>query len=253
MRLSKNDTVTWRLLDDHMSYIGTVDHESSNSLVVISENPVRETDTNSFAVISTKDGCICAKVEEISDARISFTKLHGDRRSRIRVDDMLSVSVRKASPAGPYFSGSIPLDRMGLQFPEFPVFAQPDDPITRALSVINRKLDFLLSHVAFQGEGIFPGIPRRTNLSASGIRIDLHFHTDPDDILEVKIMLPLSAPVLITVYGSAVRVREKVESYLTVYETAINFLKMSDEVRDMIIEYTIQRQREIIHNLRECD
>lgn len=253
MRLSKNDTITWRLLDDHMSYIGTVEYESETSLVVLSENPVRETETDSFAVISTGSGYICAKVEEVSADRISFTKLHGDRRSRIRVDDMLSVSVRKVSPACSPLSESIPLDRMGIQFPEFPIFAGPGDPVTRALSIINRKLDFLLSHIAFQGNGIFPGIPRKVNLSASGIRIDLHFHTDPGAILEVKMMLPLSAPVLITVHGSTTRVREKVESSLTVYETAIDFLEMSDSVHDMIIEYTIQRQREIIHTLRECD
>lgn len=253
MRLNRNDTITWRLLDDHMSHEGMVDHESRNRLVVTTDGTLPDTVANSFAVITTGSGYICAKVEEISSEHISFTKLHGDKRSRIRVDDILFVSARKASHAGPHLSETIPLDRTGFLFPEFPVFSNPADPLIQALTVINKKLDFLLSHVALQGEGVLRGIPRQVNLSASGIRLDLHFLSVPGDTLEVKIMLPLSATVLITVYGSVTRVREKVESYHTVYETAIDFLEMDDKVHDLIIEYTIQRQREIIHSLRECD
>lgn len=254
MRLSRNDIITWRLLDDHMAYEGTVEHESRNSLVIISECPLQGDIMDSFAVINTANGTICARVDSVSFKSITFTKLMGDKRSHIRVDDMLPVSIQFVSHPGPYLSSITPLDRRGIRFPEFPVHDLPQEPLTRALSVINRKLDFLLAHTVLQQDGISLEIPRKVNISASGIRMDLHYHCASQDILELKIALPLSSPVLATIYGTPVRIREKTDNGPQMsFETAIDFLEMGDDVRDMVIQYTLQRQREIIHYLREAD
>ena len=56
-------------------------------------------------------------------------------------------------------------------------------------------------------------------------------------------LLPTYPPVGVTTHGKVVRVNQTGDGE---YEIALHFSEMDEEVKDEIIQYALQRQREII-------
>jgi c-di-GMP-binding flagellar brake protein YcgR len=70
----------------------------------------------------------------------------------------------------------------------------------------------------------------------------------PGDKLEIKMLLPTGPPIGIITYGNVVRANEIGNDQ---YEVSLHFSDMDEEVREEIIRYAINRQREIIRKERQ--
>lgn len=118
------------------------------------------------------------------------------------------------------------------------------------ITEIQLKLDFIINHLIMEKEGLISSEKRLVNISASGIRFTLDRETRVGEIMEIKMVLPTYPPVAIFAYGKVVRAR-KLEN--NKYEVALEYLNMTESVRNEIIQYTLSHQREMIRKLKETE
>ncbi|MBI4697834.1 MAG: PilZ domain-containing protein [Nitrospirae bacterium] len=111
------------------------------------------------------------------------------------------------------------------------------------LMEINIKLDFLINHFLLEREGLLSAQKKPVNISAAGIRCTVGHPVKVDDVLEVKMLLPAYPPVAVLAYAEVKRVRPAEDK---TFEVSLQFVNMSDDVRDEITKYILNRQRETI-------
>lgn len=114
------------------------------------------------------------------------------------------------------------------------------------LKMLNSKLDTLLNMLTFQREGLasLPFTP--VNISAAGLGFISKQWYNKGDVLEMRMMLPMMPPVALYVYGDVV----KVEKQVNVYNIAVKFIEMDDEIKDEIVKFVFKRQREMLRDKR---
>ena len=100
-------------------------------------------------------------------------------------------------------------------------------------------------------EGLDYEYTKPVNISATGMRFNFRDEMKPGDIVEMKMVLPTYPPVAILTYGEVVRTNKVPKDDGTIYETAVRFTEMTEEVREEIIQYTLKRQRDVIKGKKE--
>lgn len=114
------------------------------------------------------------------------------------------------------------------------------------LKIMNLKLDTIIRLMTLQSEGFF-GLPYKSvNISGGGISFLLPQAMAPGTILEIKLMLTRNQPVAMCIYGE---VTKSVRSD-DLYFIAVRYVHMDVSVRDEIIRYVFEREREIIREKR---
>ncbi len=206
-------------------------------------------DTNSLVnktvILYYSDRMLTATVEGVSDDELTLRISGEERRSFFRVDDAFPIKIRKikdrplASRFLTYYAPS-KLSSVNTDYYE--------DALIRTMQEINRKLDYLINTLILKDEGLLYEDVKPVNISASGIRIEMEEEVDVGDVIELKMVLPSTPPIALLTYGEVVRVQKKEKDGKTVYETALRFTEMSEDIRDEIIQYTLKREREIIKN-----
>jgi len=109
---------------------------------------------------------------------------------------------------------------------------------------IKLKLDFLINNLILEKEGLLSAPKKKVNISASGLRFTVEHPVKVNDTLEIKLFLPTSPPVALLAYGEVKRVKALEGNK---YEVAVEYVNLTDDVRDEIIRYTLARQREILN------
>jgi hypothetical protein len=224
----------------HKANILNVD---SNNIIIKTEKPFNFK-TGQSIVLITEDGDIYTEILDIKDQNIILKNLRSERREYFRIDDFIPVIFKKVesdclcrSPRlilGYVYESDVNIDKQ-------------DESISPALwnllISINRKLEFLIERLTLESEGLTKIDFLNVNLSASGIRFISNERFNKGDGVEVKMLLPTHPPTGIIAYGCVVRIEDRVDGR---YEVALKFSNMSDDVRDEIIKYTINRQREML-------
>ena len=251
MGLHPGEQISYRLMPDIERYNATVlsidEHTlelrlhadspealNSGQYVMITE---MDTDTEHYSEVTARDG-----------RNLRLRRMWTGKRGFFRVDDIFPVMHRVVSgdaprPESRIFSG------FGIALDELDV---PDESISpriwKMLVDINAKLGLILERLNLESEGLTraEGIP--VNISASGIRFYLDHKLELGTVLELKMLLPVYPPVGILTYGVVVRVEDPDDGG---YATSVSFADLVDEVRDVIIQYTLKRQREIIRRQRD--
>jgi hypothetical protein len=114
------------------------------------------------------------------------------------------------------------------------------------LKLINAKLDEVIKMLTMQREG-FSTLPlRNINISGNGISFFSNEAFEKGAILEVKIVLTILSSMAMLLYGEVVTV-EIVENG---YNVAFRFIKMDDLIRNEIIRFVFEREREMIREKR---
>jgi hypothetical protein len=174
-------------------------------------------------------------------------QLAEERRRYFRVDDVLPVLVRKVTGdlhclKARVFQGlvcAVPANIPGEELLDDTI----PPGLMRLLLNINAKLDFVIDHLFLQAEGVAKAESRRVSLSAAGLGVHCGEPFALGDTMEVKLMLPLNAPVWVLLYGQVSRC-SPVEC--GGHDLAVDFFDMDEEVRSVLNQYTLKRQREII-------
>ncbi len=122
------------------------------------------------------------------------------------------------------------------------------DKLHDDIADIKAKLDYIINHFIMEKEGLANPEKKVVNISASGIRFIVNHPVELNDVMEIKLLLPTYPPVAVFVHGEVKRVDRLDDNK---YEIAIEYLNMSDSVRNEIIQYTLSHQRETIRKYKE--
>lgn len=123
-----------------------------------------------------------------------------------------------------------------------------DNKTHKMMKEIQTKLNFIINHLMLEKEGFLPEDRKMVNISASGIRFTVDKPAKENDIMEVKMLLPTSPPVVVFAYGEVKRVIELGDGKC---EVALEYLNMGDSVKSEIVQYALNNQRESIKRAKE--
>ncbi|RMG74076.1 MAG: PilZ domain-containing protein [Nitrospirae bacterium] len=200
---------------------------------------------NKAVVIYYADKMLTARVIEARGGEIRVEISGEERRSFFRVDDAFPIKIKKVKdkPLASRFLTYYAPSKLGSVSTEY-----YEDALMRTMQEINRKLDYLINTLILKEEGLLFEDVRPVNISASGMRLMLEEEAEVGDVVELKMVLPSTPPIALLTYGEVVRVQKREENGKILYETALRFTEMSEDIRDEIIQYTLKREREIIKN-----
>ncbi len=166
-------------------------------------------------------------------------------REYSRVDAYLPVAVRS-------LTGEEKLGARSRSSVESALTDQPalphieDKALSECLQIISSKLDTILKMLAFQAKGHNLLRFTNVNISAGGISIALEETYRTGEFLEVRLMLPTVPYNIFYVYGDVVK-SEPVGGKIFVF---VEFTEIDEDIREQIVKYVFERQRELIRKKR---
>lgn len=110
------------------------------------------------------------------------------------------------------------------------------------LKTINAKLDAIMRMIAIY-QGGFESLPLKSvTLSASGLDFLSDTEISVGNIMEIKIILFSLPPVAIQLYGEVLSSSKSQDQF----RIALKFLPMDDHIRNEIVRFVFEKEREIL-------
>jgi hypothetical protein len=247
MGLSKGETVNYSIMPEITRYSATVLSADENTIVLQTED-IQNIQRGKYIVVTGSDFKYYTEAVSVKGNILTLKQAWKEKRSYFRVDDVFPVEAKRIQAGAPHVKSKI---FRGYDA-ETPEIALPDEAINpnlwQMLVDINAKLTVILDSLRFESEGFKKSEEKTVNLSASGIRFTIDEKVMAGDKLEIKMLLPTGPPIGILTHGNVVRVNEIGNDQ---YEVSLHFSDMDEEVREEIIRYAINRQREIIRKDRQ--
>jgi hypothetical protein len=191
------------------------------------------------------------------------SKKDDERRRHFRIDDVISVvanPIHIDKEKSEEFAKSIATSRA------FPVIEGqttdtvndesilPKDPDNKKLyammNELKAKLDFIINKFMLEKEGLNEPEKKFVNISASGIRFTVDYDVKEGEIMDIKLLLPTYPPVAVFAYGE---VKRSVPIEDGKYDIALEYLNMSDSVKNEIIQYAFAQQRDSIRRIKDTE
>jgi hypothetical protein len=162
-----------------------------------------------------------------------------------RVDAVIPLDVRLVPPEEQQNIRSLFVGETTL--PEYQVPPEVEDIVlSEWLKMLNSKLDAILASSASRDDRVPIMSQKKVNISGGGLSFDAHERYNSGDVLEMKIMLPVSPGSVLYAYGEVVDVRIAGNDY----HTAVKFISIDDEIRDEIVKFVFKSQRDILRKKR---
>lgn len=169
--------------------------------------------------------------------------MSSENREYFRIDDVIKIDSKKIDKEAALKKSKLV---SGVELHES-ARVLPDETVHphlwQMLVDINLKLGLILDKLNIEGEGLAAAEEQKVNISATGIRFIVKEAVKAGDAVEIKMLLPSHPPVGVVTYGRVVRVDKCAKDE---YCIAVNFEELEEDVREEIIQYTINRQREVI-------
>lgn len=245
MGIETGDRVLFRLASDTVLHYATIVSKDDAFVELKPEyNASADILPGQYLMISDPDTDIeyYGEVLACEGAILRLKRMWMGKRGYFRIDDIFPVIWRVTEERllreSMIFSGYC-VDPVDQEVPDETVSPR----IWKMLVNINAKLDLALKQLSLESEGLVRSESIPVNISASGIRFTLDRTLAVGDVLELKMLLPAYPPVGVFANGRVVRA-EKLET--GGYEVSLHFINMNEEVREVIIQYTLKRQRQLI-------
>jgi hypothetical protein len=131
-----------------------------------------------------------------------------------------------------------------------PEFARPPEVEDKVLSdwliMLNTKLEYIINTLQLNSEG-FSAMPfQHVNISGGGMSFGSAEPAAVGDVLEIKTVLYMPHPVSVYLYGEVLSSRQRSRDY----RIAVRFIYVDEPVRDEIVRFVFERQREMIRKKR---
>jgi c-di-GMP-binding flagellar brake protein YcgR len=137
-----------------------------------------------------------------------------------------------------------------MAIPDYSMLPEVEEPLLNEwLRVINTKLDSIIRLISIQGEG-FQSLPfKAVHISGNGMNFTTKDPFQTGDILEMKLVLSSgqSAGLYLYLYGEVVKTEKQTSGYVTV----LNYVKIDDKIRDEIVRFVFEKEREILREKRK--
>ncbi|MFO7569304.1 MAG: PilZ domain-containing protein [Smithellaceae bacterium] len=130
---------------------------------------------------------------------------------------------------------------------EFKSLPNPDDQtIAQWLQTINLKLNEIIRMMTIQQDGFHCMSMSKVNIGGGGMSFFAGRSFAPGDILEFKLMLTMQRPMALFLYGEVIEVETSPQGY----DTSVRFIAIDDFIRDEIIKFVFETEREILREKR---
>ncbi|MEW6220309.1 MAG: PilZ domain-containing protein [Thermodesulfobacteriota bacterium] len=167
------------------------------------------------------------------------------QREYLRVDAQIPLAVRRV-PASEVRPRRARLAGEAFLSEWHTVPEVEDKRLNDWLVMLDAKLNAIISMLSFQDQG-FHALPVcAVNISGGGMGFATAEAYSPGETLELKLILPFTPPVGLYVYGQVVKSEPAAEGHLT----AIQYQNMDEEIRDDIVRYVFERERELLRAKR---
>ncbi|MBF0403434.1 PilZ domain-containing protein [Candidatus Magnetominusculus xianensis] len=254
MLLIKGETVICKLMPKVERYDTSVFSVEGDHITINAANGYSEHfRKGQHVMLSTDNIDYFTEVTSSDKLYVRLRLLGTEQRDFFRVDDCLSIVVKKINAVAANKKSKI-ISEFGREMSNLRSYAVdiPDETISpvlwKMLLDIDMKLGLVLDKLSLEKEGLVDAEEKDVNISASGVRLRCRTEFEKGDSVEIKMLLPSSPPVGLIVYGNVVMSAclETGEC-----EVSINFVNVEEDVRDEIIRYTLNRQREILRKQRD--
>ena len=191
------------------------------------------------------------------------SKKDAERRRHFRVDDVISVvanPIHVDEKKSEEFAKAINTSRAFslMESPNVNAVEDesvlPKDPDNKKLYEmmieLKSKVDFIINQFMLEKEGLNEPERKFVNISASGIRFTVDYAIKEGEIMDIKLLLPTYPPVAVFAYGKVKRVVPLEDGK---YDIALEYLNMSDSVKNEIIQYAFAQQRESIRRTKNTE
>jgi hypothetical protein len=248
MSLKSGEKIEYRFVGERAAYSATV-RSADEDTIVLETKPGAHAQVaqGQYLIIVAQDENYNAEVIGTDGAGIRLRRLRTDKQEYFRVEDFFPVVARRVARDFPGKKSAVSItfgkESLDRNAPDETIHPKLWD----LLVSINDKLNLLLDRMNLEPEAV-EAEPQNVNISASGIKFTMKEMIDQGDFLEVKMLLPSTPPVTVVAYGNAVSVQSLGGGGCAV---ALQFVDMDAEVRDKLIQYTLNRQREIIRRQRQ--
>lgn len=121
-----------------------------------------------------------------------------------------------------------------------------DETLNNWLKLINTKLDYIINLLTCDREGFSSLSQQKINLSEKGIRFTAGEEFPIGSFVEIKLVLDIYQPLGFYLYGKVLRCEKINDSY----EVAVEFLPLPPDIREKLSFYILQKQREIIREMK---
>jgi hypothetical protein len=247
--MQPGEMIYFRVMPETKRYQGTIVSSNKETIVVDAAADTTPTiDKGRHIILSGEHFHYYTEVLNNEGTGILLKKLWEEKRGYFRVDDVFPVRFRRVTE-NELLKKSTILSKDVVEMSETDL---PDGTVSpqlwTMLDSMNAKLNRILERLNLESAGLTTAENKTVNVSATGIRMTFHDRFDIGDIAEIKMLLPSTPPVGIETYGRVVRVRDIGNEE---YEVGLQFFDMEDDVRDEIIRYTLQRQREVMLKERQ--
>jgi len=118
--------------------------------------------------------------------------------------------------------------------------------IAEYLKTLDSKINLLAQAVMRQGKDFSEGNVFNTNISASGLAIEIEHSIEVGEYLEIKLLLT-SCIAVILVYGRVVYCKENDHKNASMpYQVGIDYINLNDQDREILIKHIVKRQMQQI-------
>jgi c-di-GMP-binding flagellar brake protein YcgR len=172
----------------------------------------------------------------------------GQRREYSRVDTYIPFRYRiVADEEKNHIQARISGDTAAQELRPIKDMGDHDYIVGEWLKILNLKLDTVIRLITLQREGFF-GLPfKAVNISGGGISFLLSQAIAPGTILEIKLMLTRNQLVAMCIYGEVTKSMPRDDSNFLI---AVRYVHMDVSIRDEIVRFVFEREREIIREKR---
>lgn len=122
-----------------------------------------------------------------------------------------------------------------------------DKAIFEAMNIINSKLDMIINILNSRDKDLPCIKTMQVNISGSGLSFDSQDDYEMGDVLELKIVFPETPDMMICVYGQVVKIGNGESEGRRI---SVRFSVIDEEIRDRIVKYVFDKQREMIRKAR---
>jgi hypothetical protein len=172
-----------------------------------------------------------------------------EKREFFRIRDRLLVQFRQVSfeeslllekSLKHTFSFLSPSDPRTSELPTSPAFIRD---LFTYMEVLDRKLNMIID-VLSRKDDAFHSKYLEVDISGAGVRFSSDCRLDEGSYMEMRIILPCFPDVRIGALGRVIRSHQSSPAGADAWETAVRFVAMSDNDRDILINYVFARERE---------
>jgi len=127
-----------------------------------------------------------------------------------------------------------------------------DSEVAEYLKLMDSKINLLAQAVLQQSNDMSESKVCNTNLSASGLAIEVDSEVKKDEFIEVKLFLSSCVSVIL-LYGKVVYCKKNTEKGASNYQIGVDYINLKDDDREILIKHIVKRQMQQIRENKETE